>query len=261
MINADKDWALRLYELFARGGDDESLYYLEISGDPWSKSRPRFARGRAYQPRDDLRAEQRLRSRLQSGGAPMFPGNVMMACRFYRASFQRIDTDNLLKHVGDAANGVLWKDDSQVTLVLGDLQLDPGNPRTILLVGNHFSTLARGADALLICPQCDREYLPPNGRRRNEQKHCSAVCSREARRVRLEPIECPQCHQVFQPRATRQLLCSRRCSGESRVGVKRPSGIPRSRCEDCGKELRHSRGGRCRDCWRADPKMMKPVVS
>jgi Holliday junction resolvase RusA-like endonuclease len=167
-MNDDKEWAFSLYELLGRGDDDEQACYFEIEGDPWSKSRPRFTtRGTTYQPRDDREAEQLLAWRLKaSGKAAFFQGNVMLACRFYRASAQRIDADNLLKHVCDSANGVLWKDDSQVTLIIGEVQHDTVRPRTIMLAGNHESTLRRGDDRLAkVFPGEDPEALTAPGAR------------------------------------------------------------------------------------------------
>jgi Holliday junction resolvase RusA-like endonuclease len=250
----DKDWALDLYSLFARGGDDERLYYVEIEGDPWSKSRPRFARGRTYQKRDDLEAEQRLKARLLDAGASSFPGNVMLVCRFYRSNFQRIDADNLLKHVCDSANGVLWTDDSQVTLTLAEVHYDAERPRTIILAGNHRSTLTRGEDAKRPCAHCGELFMPAAGRRRDAQRYCGSPCSRRARGHDLsEPVPCKQCEKPFRRTTKAQTMCSRECRADSLRGRNRSRGVPRSVCPDCGKTLSHSRGGRCRKCWKANP--------
>jgi Holliday junction resolvase RusA-like endonuclease len=249
------DWAFDLYELFGRGGDDEQMRYLDVAGDPWSKARPRFARRGAYQPRDDREAEQRLAWRMKAGGAPQFPGNVMLACRFYRSNAQRVDADNLLKHVCDSANGVLWKDDSQVTLALAELHYDPARPRTIILAGNHASTLLRGDDRQQPCAHCDELFLPLPGRR--EQRFCSTACAYAARTTALPAKACEQCGESFRPTTKRQILCSRECHTEWLRGRNRGRGGPMSRCTECGKELAHRRGGRCRDCWRANPNFYK----
>jgi Holliday junction resolvase RusA-like endonuclease len=251
----DKDWAFDLYAAFARAGDDEYLVYSEIEGDPWSKSRPRFTRrGRPYQPRDDRLAEQALRTRLSQRVSESFPGNVMLLCRFYRANLQRIDADNLIKHVCDSATGVLWHDDSQVTLVVGEVLYDPERPRTIILVGNHDSNLLRGEDRKRPCVHCGEPFLPSDGKRMQEQRFCSAKCAYAARTTVLSEIACQQCHQLFKPKTKTQIMCSRECSAEWRRGRKKSTGIPRSCCADCGKELGHWRGGRCRDCWRQNPR-------
>lgn len=266
----DLDWALGMYGLFARGGDDESMTYLQVDGDPWSKARPKFARRgkgvKTYQPTDDRNAEARLRAALSEDVRAPFPGNVMLACRFYRANFQRIDTDNLLKHVCDAANGVLWLDDSQVTLVLGEVLYDPAAPRTIIVAGNHHSTLLRGDDRRRPCDHCDELFLPAAGRA-VAQRFCSRECAYLARAVVLVPVPCPVCGVEFKPGTTAQQLCSPACRAERVRGQRKARSRALSNCEACGKQLAHHRGGRCRDCWRsspgfyADPLPMDEVVA
>lgn len=254
----DRDWAHALYEAFARAGDDESLWYLEIDGAPWSKSRPRFARGRVYSKRDDVLAERALRYRMMQGKAPKFPGNVMVACRFYRPNFQRIDADNLLKHVCDSANGVLWEDDSQVTLVFGEVHHDAENPRTVILVANHHSTLVRGADAHRTCLSCAKPFKPAfTG---SKARFCSKACSHNARATRLEEKVCAQCSATFKPTTKEQILCGRACSIVYMRGRQQP-GLPPIGCSDCGKPLKHRRGGRCRECWRKNPGFYGPRKS
>lgn len=256
MKDVDLDWALNMYGAFARGGDDESMSYLQVDGDPWSKSRPKFSRrGKGvttYQPADDRAAEARLRAVLKELRREPFPGNVMLACRFYRGDFQRIDTDNLLKHVCDSADGVLWADDSQVTLVLGEVLYDPDAPRTIIVAGNHHSTLLRGDDRLQPCAHCGALYLPPS-RTQTTRRYCSQACSYQARTTVLDPIPCPQCGVEFRPPSKRQRMCSRACAAEYLRGRRKAASSPFPGCESCGKPLTHRRGGRCRECWRAAP--------
>lgn len=249
---SDRDWAMTLYGLFARSGDDERMFYLEVAGDPWSKSRPRFARGRTYQPKDDLEAEQAMHWRLKAGGAEPFPGNVMLACRFYRANYQRIDADNLLKHVCDSANRLLWEDDSQATLVLGEVLYDAEHPRTVIIAGNHDSTLLRGSDAQRHCEHCGKLYGPTPGRRRDEQRFCSRECNYAGRATVLTDRACRQCGQTFHPTTKAQTLCSADCRAESLRAKRRAAAPPMSTCSECGKQLTHRRGGRCRECWRAN---------
>lgn len=253
----DLEWAESIYFTFARGGPDETLRYLVVPGEPWSKARPRFsARGgyaRTYQKRDDLEAESRMRDALRQMGEP-FAGNVMVACRFYRSSAQRIDADNLIKHVCDSATGALWEDDSQVTLVMGELHLDTESPRTVIVVGNHASTLARGEDRRKICAHCGESYMPPVSRKRAEGRYCSRQCSYAARAVALEPVACPQCGVTFQRRTKTQVHCSRECGYATIRDRKKAASAPFSTCETCGTQLTHRRGGRCRSCWIKEPR-------
>lgn len=248
----DLDWALEMYATFARGGDDERLLHLVVDGAPWSKSRPKFARNRggiAYQPDDDRRAEARMRGHLQSVGAEPFLGNTMVACRFYRPDAQRVDVDNLLKHVCDSANGVLWEDDSQATLVFGEIMHDAERPRTVIVAGNHRSTLLRGDDRRRPCEHCDGLFLPST----KTARFCSQACSHAGRTTMLVEVACPQCGGAFRPKTKTQKLCSRECVSAQLTGMARSQGHPLSECETCGRRLTHYRGGRCRDCWRAAP--------
>lgn len=258
-LRADKDWAFRMYETFARGGHDEHMKYFVVPGDPWSKSRPRFSRmprggTRTYQPRDDRMAEQRLKAHMLTAVQSPFLGNVMLACRFYRSNFQRIDTDNLLKHVCDSANGALWKDDCQATLVFGEVHHDPDMPRTVIVVGNHESTLVRGSDADITCVHCGQTFKPPAGKQAKARRFCSTRCAYAARTTVLSEIACRQCGTQFRPITKKQVLCSRACRAEELRGRRRAKAAPKSKCGECGKQLAHSRGGRCRSCWRANPR-------
>lgn len=254
MSNPDLDWALDMCSMFGRGGDDEYLFYAVIEGEPWSKSRPRFTRrgkGGTYQPRDDREAEQRLAWHLKAGHAERFPGNVMLACRFYRPNSQRIDADNLLKHVCDSATGILWDDDCQVTLTLGEIQLDRERPRTVIVAADHYSTLLRGDDRKIPCAHCGEPFLPPAGSR--GKRFCSSECMYGARVTKLDDRECPQCGKTYKPKTATQARCSRECHAAWLTGRAREKAAPMSTCAECGKELAHRRGGRCRDCWRANP--------
>ncbi len=252
--NADLTWALQVYGMFARGDGPEQMVYLEVPGNPWSKSRPRFARGRAYQSRDDQVAEQALRTRLIANKLPKFPGNVLLACRFYRSNYQRIDTDNLLKHVGDAATGVLWQDDSQVTCELGEVHLDAERPRTIIVAGHHSSTLTRGSDGGRACAHCGATFQPSAGKRRDVQRFCQTACAYAARTTKLAPMTCKHCGIEFQPNTKTRSLCSPECRTAYLSNRRRGRGGPPSTCAQCGKTLSHRRGGRCRGCWRREPR-------
>lgn len=138
--------AERVSELLAAlsilGG--ERAYTLTIPGVPWSKKRPKFTRrGRAYHDPDDKEAEKRTATFLGATVRRPFTGNVALACVFYRPTLRRIDADNLLKHVCDAANGVLWVDDSQCTAVTGVIDLDREDPRTVVAIAPQESGMVR----------------------------------------------------------------------------------------------------------------------
>lgn len=129
------------------------MFSLVIPGNPWPKRRPRISRPaagrppRTHQHPEDRNAEQYTREALITAGAPLFTGNVQLKVTFYRASRQVVDLDNLEKHLLDAANGVLWRDDCQVTSKVSRLELDREFPRTWLLVTrDRNTTMLRGSD-------------------------------------------------------------------------------------------------------------------
>lgn len=141
-IEAD---SARVGELLAALGlADGPLHTLTIPGVPYSKSRPRFTRqGRAYHKSDDVDAEQRTGIYLRATVRRPYLGNVALACLFFRPNRNIVDADNLLKHVCDAANNVLWIDDSQCTGIVGIVDVDATDPRTVVAVGVHLSGLVR----------------------------------------------------------------------------------------------------------------------
>jgi Holliday junction resolvase RusA-like endonuclease len=105
-----------------------------IPGDPVAKGRPRFGRGRTYTPAATLKAEGAMRRALQAAvlehcwGLPA-RGEVGVTLAFTLPLTQaqarrgvesadhtvRPDLDNLAKLVLDAANGLIWFDDCQIT--------------------------------------------------------------------------------------------------------------------------------------------------
>jgi Holliday junction resolvase RusA-like endonuclease len=106
----------------------EPDFKIELMVDPVAKGRPRVCKtGRAYTPEKTRRAEDTMRwliaSALQGRTVPMFTGALHVEMEF---SFQRPksvkrashtvkpDLDNLAKLAGDAGNGLIWNDDSQI---------------------------------------------------------------------------------------------------------------------------------------------------
>ncbi|WP_328434508.1 RusA family crossover junction endodeoxyribonuclease [Streptomyces sp. NBC_00425] len=151
-----------------------------VAGEPHSKSRPRFSKdGHAYKDPADEDAEQATKWKLRRWWrrGPL-TGNVALGCVFHRSSMQLIDVDNLLKHVCDAGNGILWVDDSQVTAKYGAIELDRFMPRTVLVVAPHVSTMLRGTDHVRGCEGCGETFQPS----RASQKYHSRECASAARK-------------------------------------------------------------------------------
>lgn len=153
------------------GALDHRMDVLVHEGDPMSKARSRFVKaGGGYTPAAVRAAEERMGAGFEAWEP--FTGNVAVCCIFVRANAQRIDVDNMLKLVLDAATRAkLWADDSQVTAIAGLIEHDPYDPRTIVAMAPHRSTLARGEDSWPTCPTCGNRFNG-DGRR----KFCSREC-------------------------------------------------------------------------------------
>lgn len=232
-----RDDRYRAMEMLAAvGAPDHSIHVIVHEGDPASKARARVVRGRAYTPRATQVAQEALAWRLR--GIESFTGNVAVACVFHRSNRQRIDVDNLLKLVLDAATQArVWEDDSQVTAVLAVLEHDPDAPRTVVAFAPHESSMGRGPDSLPKCAACGTPFdAYGNPRRRH--------CSRECRMTLAEPVVCPGCGKSFKKRSGNQKYCSTPC----RAAASRT----KPTCEACGARLSRAGYRRCRSCWQSN---------
>jgi Holliday junction resolvase RusA-like endonuclease len=176
----DRERGEQLLRLLAPGAAQS--WGTVLAGEPHSKARPRFNKdGHAYKDPGDAEAEKAKKWLLRRWWkrAPL-TGNVALGCVFYRSSRQEIDDDNLLKHVCDAGNGILWVDDSQITAKYGQIELDRDNPRTILVLAPHVSTMQRGTDYVRPCAGCGEPFTPS----RETQQCCSRGCVPVARRAK-----------------------------------------------------------------------------
>ena len=87
---------------------------VTIQGDPKSKPRPRLgANGRIYSPKGDEEVTAIL-LRQAWRGTPNATDAFCVTVGFHTANYQRRDIDNMIKLLFDAANGIVWDDDSQV---------------------------------------------------------------------------------------------------------------------------------------------------
>ena len=94
----------------------EVLGAYTIPGEPRPKGRPQFVRGRAITPAHTREETKRVREYLQwTGPAEPFAGDLAVILRYRRTNRTVVDIDNLVKLTLDAANGVLWADDAQIT--------------------------------------------------------------------------------------------------------------------------------------------------
>ena len=116
---------------------------FEFDGTPHPQARIQVAKGRAYRPDEKDQRELRKLLRVLHEGEPL-TGSVVLCAAFYLPDRRTRDTDNMLKHLGDSANGILWADDRQVTGMAGYAELDRERPRTVVLYGaDDLTTLRR----------------------------------------------------------------------------------------------------------------------
>ncbi|WP_078503739.1 RusA family crossover junction endodeoxyribonuclease [Streptomyces sulphureus] len=247
----DHERAMRLVEALAPGTSDVKV--LTILGEPASKSRPRFSRnGKTYKTRADTDAEARTGWHFRRVFRDAWTGNLALGCVFFRPNRQRIDVDNMLKHVCDAANGIAWLDDSQITAVYGAAELDADEPRTLLVVARHRSSLERGTNDVKVCEHCGKTF--PRAGAAGQKRFCTKQCFNASKgRDLTAPVKCKGCATKFRRKTSEQCFCNAACFAVYQKGRPRNRKSNRSRCEDCGKQLSHNRGGRCRACWLASP--------
>jgi len=115
---------------------------FEYEGTPHPQARVQVAKGRAYRPDEKDQRELRRLLRVLHDGEPL-AGSVCLLAVFYLPDLRTRDTDNMLKHLGDSANGILWKDDRQVTAMAGYAELDRERPRTLVVYGADELTTVR----------------------------------------------------------------------------------------------------------------------
>ncbi len=106
---------------------------LSWEGTPHPQARPKVTKHGTYKP--DAAEQKALRALIASQVGEPLEGSVVLAAVFYLPDLRTRDTDNLMKHVLDSANTVLFKDDRQVTAEVGYVELDRERPRTIVMVG------------------------------------------------------------------------------------------------------------------------------
>jgi Holliday junction resolvase RusA-like endonuclease len=214
-MNPDMD---RLTDLLVAVGANASgrIDKVIVPGPPQATKRPRVGRsGVVYSPSSV--DENALATWFL--GIRRYERNVALVAVFYRPNRQRIDVDNLLKFVMDAATKAgVWKDDSQVTCVLGRVEFDADQPRTLIGFAEDTSSMTRAVPTRL-CGYCGKQFeLEWAGAK---DRFCSPRCrGRSLRQEKVHP-------------------------GRGRG----PKGQPPTACADCGRPLSKRSYIRCRSCW------------
>lgn len=167
---------------------ESSVLRVSIPLEPQSKQRARLGRGGHVFTPDATRQYECAVATIMSAALPggWRPASERFGLRavFYRSNRQRIDCDNLLKAISDAATGLVWVDDSQVLEVFGRLFLRSERARTELAIYRVPET--DGPDKT--CGQCGKPMrLPPS---LMHVAYCSTACMSAACKV-TNP--CPGC--------------------------------------------------------------------
>ena len=232
--------------IFMPGAD--WMKYTVVEGQPSSKARHRqMANGSVWSP--SSKREKAFKAQLASKfPEPAVLGNLAVVCVFFRASRQRIDTDNLLKFALDAATGTLWHDDSQVTAIAGFLEYEPLRPRTIMVLGPHKSSMKREGvfQHTLTCRNCGVEFTSWN----RNARFCDRVCWAKSNEKLAGEIACARCGEPFRRRITKQIFCSQTCRAAAMADRNTINAISLPKCKICGKELSRHGYTLCRECWR-----------
>jgi Holliday junction resolvase RusA-like endonuclease len=200
-VNKDIDLIFtKIRGLVGEDADMERMNFMVHKGAPVSKSRARWSAKsrRFYTPANTANGERDLIATFQENfkGNPI-TGCVAIAAIFYRPNFQRIDTDNLMKLVMDAATKAgVWKDDCYVTAQASFIEFDPDNPRTVVAVCDAKSTMDR--DRRFTCTVCG-SLFDRKGRAalKKPPKFCSKKCDLHWRAQERAEVRCPGCDQVF----------------------------------------------------------------
>lgn len=221
-------------------------------GEPVSKARARFTRsGRAYTPEKTETAEMALSWSFKESmqNRPTYQSNVAVAAIFFRPNRQRIDGDNLMKLVLDAATKAgVWVDDCQVTTQAAVVELDEENPRTIIAIGPSRSSMDRTMFEMKTCPNCGKTFEANRFARGRQptQKFCTAECARRGNgQGKLSAAICRNCGKEFTRNRAGHSVCTEDCR-RSALSLRRKNPT----CATCGGPVSRPDYVRCRACWR-----------
>lgn len=226
----------------------EIVLKLTFDGNPLAKSRPRFSRGRVYNPQKNEDYEEALgwAMKAELGQHEMDDINEFgLSCNFYRSTAQRIDVDNMIKTVCDAANNIVWKDDAQCIEVYGRVFRRDKNPRTEMVI---YRIPDAESSPHKICPQCKIKFKSAPS---IKTVFCSQGCFRASRqRVKI----CKFCKNEFEvplakfKRGLRN-FCSYSCSSSYYGEIKSLEYQQKHRCKLCKGPVSRAEYTRCRACF------------
>jgi Holliday junction resolvase RusA-like endonuclease len=108
-----------------------------VDGNPIPKQSYRARNGGGGYTAPHVKAWAKLVSdvaRISMMGRDMYEGGVSVELTFFLPNNRRKDWDNLAKNVMDAMNGIVYKDDSQVTMATIIKTYDKDDPGVYVFV-------------------------------------------------------------------------------------------------------------------------------
>jgi len=107
-----------------------------VDGNPIPKQSYRAVKGGGYtSPHVKAWANTVAQvAKINMMGKDLFTGNINVELQFFLPDKRRKDWDNLAKNVMDAMNGIVYKDDSQVTMATIEKAWDKNEPGVYVLV-------------------------------------------------------------------------------------------------------------------------------
>jgi len=234
-----------------------------FTGAPLGKERARYTkRGHVYTPGRTKEYEEALSTLFMDAtnrAGPDADSCFVLRCLFFRPNRQRIDCDNLMKAVSDAATGVVWKDDSQVVEIAGRVVLSHPEPRAEALIYRTDDPSPREK-----CAACGVTIISFPARPR---RYCSVACSNASKRMTLT---CPQCKLNFtlakaaaerSIRRNGRTFCSLSCSVKNARAVRDGHKSRKLfRCGRCGNQVSRPEYKLCRPCFletKSDPNSIR----
>jgi Holliday junction resolvase RusA-like endonuclease len=228
-------------------GEDQVLVHVVMEGDPVAHQRPVVTRRGTFTPKRTSDYMETLRWEIfaayqevkpVAGDGPIKRYGVQAL--FYRSNRQRIDIDNLMKTVMDAATAAgIWEDDSLVQEMASRVVLAQKEPRLELLIYwvPDLSPLPR-------CKGCGAEV------KTDRRVYCSPECHSASKRV---AVDCASCGESFErPQSQiKQKYCSRGCmfDGLRRRWANTPKESALWRCIYCGSQTSRKEYKRCHSCF------------
>lgn len=174
-------------------------------------------------------------------------GNIAIVAVFFRPNRQRIDCDNLMKPIMDAATKAgVWGDDCQVTAQAALIELDVNRPRTVIAISPADSSMDRDLEVARTCTRCGSAFSRRRWYPTQPPKFCSAKCARASERA---TARCPRCDREFTRRGAGQRYCSKPCANAApRVRKPNSEQRPPATCRECGARVSRREYVRCAKC-------------